>query len=108
VSDGGSERSGGAGSTIGPAGRGSGEHGRGDASSHSAASLAAAGSSGGGTQDLIPPPAVSGSGGVRMRGRSFAEEVKELSSQCVVLQRLLERYTVSSGRRFEDVPAFLP
>lgn len=73
----------------------------GDAASATAAAAPPSGRS-------VPIPVLSPSGGVRMRGRSFAEEVKELSSHCIIIQRLLERYSVRPGQRFDDVPAFLP
>jgi glutamate--cysteine ligase catalytic subunit len=48
--------------------------------------------------------------GVRMRGRSFAEEVMAASGDRPLIRMLLQKYTVSvaDGVKFEDVPSFLP
>jgi hypothetical protein len=45
--------------------------------------------------------------GVRMRGRSFAEEVMSVSSKSLVIQQLLDRYTIKPGKKFEEVSPFL-
>jgi hypothetical protein len=45
--------------------------------------------------------------GVRMRGRSFADEVRESSAECLAIRALLDRYIVKEGTQFADVPAFL-
>ena len=71
---------------------------RGGAAS-SAASTAAAGGAAGGRH----PPAA----GVRMRGKSFAEEVHERAAGSALVRALVERYTLTQGRAFADVPAFL-
>lgn len=45
--------------------------------------------------------------GVRMRGRSYAEEIKESSFQAPAIRALLERYALKPDQTFYDVPAFL-
>lgn len=45
--------------------------------------------------------------GVRMRGRSFADEVRECCADSLVIQALLDRFTIKEGAAFEEVPAFL-
>jgi hypothetical protein len=45
--------------------------------------------------------------GVRLRGKSFAEEVKEGASSSALIKALIDRYTLKSGRSFADVPSFL-
>lgn len=80
------------------------------ASAPAAAGAGAAGSGGGGSaapRTRRIGPAVALAPGVRMRGRSFAEEVRTTASQHTVIKALIERYAVSSGRSFADVPAFL-
>ncbi len=44
---------------------------------------------------------------VRLRGRSFAEEVKERTSNSALVKVLIDRYTLKGGRSFADVPSFL-
>jgi glutamate--cysteine ligase catalytic subunit len=46
-------------------------------------------------------------GAVKLRGRSYAEEVKESSAQSMLIRALIERYTVKDGRKFEDTTPFL-
>ena len=47
-----------------------------------------------------------GGAGVRMRGRSFSEDVMASTRSALILA-LLERYTLREGRAFADVPSFL-
>jgi hypothetical protein len=75
---------------------------------------AAASGAVGETGGLVGATAVSGgvggrpiAPGVRMRGRSFAEEVREVAAQHAAIRALVERYAVRDGRRFDEVPAFL-